>query len=67
MYTYEIIETIKNNNGVITEKQYIDICLNSPQIESVYIDPDNCTKFNHFAMKCNDCDEEIKFVVAGRN
>ena len=65
MYTYEIIEAINNNDGVITKEQYMNICLTSPQIENVYVDPENPTKFNYFAMKCNDCDGEIKFRVIG--
>ena len=63
MYTHEIIETIKNNNGIITKEQYMDICLHSPQITSVYVDPDNRTKFNYFAMQCDDYDGEIKYRV----
>lgn len=63
MYTHEIIEAINNNDGVIAKEQYIDICLNSPQIERVYVDPDNPTKFNYFAMKCSDYSGEIKFRV----
>ena len=63
MYTHEIIETIKNSNGVITKEQYIDMCLNSPQIIQVYVDPDNRAKFNYFAMQCDDYDGEIKFRV----
>ena len=63
MYTHEIIETINNSNGIITKEQYMDICLHSPQIMSVYVDPDNRTKFNYFAMQCDDYDGEIKFRV----
>ena len=63
MYTHEIIDTIKNNDGIITKDQYVDVCLNSPQIIKVYIDPDNRTKFNYFAMQCDDYDGEIKFRV----
>ena len=63
MYTYEIINTINNNNGIITRQQCVDMCVNSPQIEKLYIDPDNYTKFNYFAIKCSDKEEPIKFRI----
>ena len=63
MYTYEIINMINDNNGIITRQQCVDLCVNSPQIEKLCIDPDNYTKFNYFAMKCTDKEELIKFRV----
>jgi hypothetical protein len=62
MYTYEIINTINNNNGILTRQQCVDICVNSPQFEKLYIDSD-ANEFNHFAMKCSDKDELIKFKI----
>ena len=63
MYTYEIINIINNNNGIITRQQCVDICVNSPQVEKLDLDPDNHTKFNYFAIKCSDKKELIKFRV----
>lgn len=63
MYTHEIIETIENGNGILTQEQYMDICNNSPQITNIYVDPEHCTEFNCFAIKCDDFEEEIKFKV----
>jgi hypothetical protein len=60
MYTYEIIETIRRGNGVLTQAQYMEIVHNSPQIISVNRDYIN---FNHYSFTCSDCDEEIKFRI----
>lgn len=63
MYTCEIIETIKRNNGILTQAQYMDIRNTSPQILEVRDDPDNYTKFNHYVFRCSDYDKDIKFVI----
>ena len=62
MYTYEIIDTINNNNGTLTRNHFVDMYINSPQIEALCVDPD-VRKFNHFAIKCNDKEELIKFRI----
>ena len=62
MYTYEIIDTINNNNDLLTRKQFVDIYINSPQIEELCVDPDT-REFNHFAIRCNDKAELIKFII----
>ena len=32
MYSYEINEVMKNSNYIIRNDEYLEICLNSPQI-----------------------------------
>ena len=35
MYSYEIDEKLRNNNYVLNADDYINICMNSPQISKV--------------------------------
>lgn len=59
MYTWEIEKTIKDNNGILDSKLYLDICNSSPQIKEIKYEP-FC---DYFKIWTKDREEEFTFKV----